>query len=138
MAQKGHSGPLWPLWPTVRRPWSMGPLGLFWPKSNDAKWAHLGPFWPQNPTNPGMAKKTLGPQNLPRITSGHNSAHGLWKPPEAIRSSPSKDSPQVEGKISSSSMHPALKAPGVMHTWYNIPSCTIFAQQSNGDIFRTK
>ncbi|MBW0536844.1 hypothetical protein O181_076559 [Austropuccinia psidii MF-1] len=35
-------------------------------------------------------------------------------------------------------MHPVLKDPGVVHIWYNIPLCTIFAQQSNGDLFRTK
>ncbi|MBW0557023.1 hypothetical protein O181_096738 [Austropuccinia psidii MF-1] len=35
-------------------------------------------------------------------------------------------------------MHFVPKDPGVMHIWYNIPLCTIFAQQSNGDIFRTK
>ncbi|MBW0492015.1 hypothetical protein O181_031730 [Austropuccinia psidii MF-1] len=35
-------------------------------------------------------------------------------------------------------MHPALKDPGVVHIWYNIPLCTIFAQQSNGDASRTK
>ncbi|MBW0584449.1 hypothetical protein O181_124164 [Austropuccinia psidii MF-1] len=35
-------------------------------------------------------------------------------------------------------MHPTLKDPGVVHIWYNIPLCTICAQQSNGDVFRTK
>ncbi|MBW0547207.1 hypothetical protein O181_086922 [Austropuccinia psidii MF-1] len=35
-------------------------------------------------------------------------------------------------------MHPVLKYPGVVHIWYDIPLCTIFAQQSNGDILRTK
>ncbi|MBW0582312.1 hypothetical protein O181_122027 [Austropuccinia psidii MF-1] len=54
---------------------SMIPLGPFWPKSNEAKkgqggsssspkvrwvqnhtWDHLSQFWPQNPTNPEMAK----------------------------------------------------------------------------------
>ncbi|MBW0494651.1 hypothetical protein O181_034366 [Austropuccinia psidii MF-1] len=35
-------------------------------------------------------------------------------------------------------MHPILKVAGVVHIWYDIPSCTIFAQQFNGDIFRTK
>ncbi|MBW0576973.1 hypothetical protein O181_116688, partial [Austropuccinia psidii MF-1] len=35
-------------------------------------------------------------------------------------------------------MHPILKDPGVAHMWYNIPLRTIFSQQSNGDIFRTK
>ncbi|MBW0510136.1 hypothetical protein O181_049851 [Austropuccinia psidii MF-1] len=35
-------------------------------------------------------------------------------------------------------MHPILKEPGVVHTWYNIPLFTIFSQQSNCDVFRTK
>ncbi|MBW0534848.1 hypothetical protein O181_074563 [Austropuccinia psidii MF-1] len=35
-------------------------------------------------------------------------------------------------------MHPILKDAGVAHIWYYIPLCTIFSQQSNGDIFRTQ
>ncbi|MBW0478646.1 hypothetical protein O181_018361 [Austropuccinia psidii MF-1] len=35
-------------------------------------------------------------------------------------------------------MHPILKDAGVVHIWYYIPLCTIFTQQSNGDIFRTQ
>ncbi|MBW0460571.1 hypothetical protein O181_000286 [Austropuccinia psidii MF-1] len=35
-------------------------------------------------------------------------------------------------------MHPVLKVAGVVHIWYYIPLCTIFAQQFNGDIFRTE
>ncbi|MBW0535234.1 hypothetical protein O181_074949 [Austropuccinia psidii MF-1] len=35
-------------------------------------------------------------------------------------------------------MHPVLKDAGVVHIWYYIPLCTIFAQQSNGDAFRTR
>ncbi|MBW0580729.1 hypothetical protein O181_120444 [Austropuccinia psidii MF-1] len=35
-------------------------------------------------------------------------------------------------------MHPVLKVPQVVHIWYNIPLCTIFAQQFNGETFRTK
>ncbi|MBW0530660.1 hypothetical protein O181_070375 [Austropuccinia psidii MF-1] len=35
-------------------------------------------------------------------------------------------------------MHPVLKVAGVAHIWYYIPLCTIFAQQLNGDVFRTK
>ncbi|MBW0581915.1 hypothetical protein O181_121630 [Austropuccinia psidii MF-1] len=35
-------------------------------------------------------------------------------------------------------MHPILKVAGVVHIWYFIPLCTIFAQKFNGDIFRTK
>ncbi|MBW0507733.1 hypothetical protein O181_047448 [Austropuccinia psidii MF-1] len=35
-------------------------------------------------------------------------------------------------------MHPVLKDAGLVHIWYYIPLCTIFAQQSNGDFFRTQ
>ncbi|MBW0545962.1 hypothetical protein O181_085677 [Austropuccinia psidii MF-1] len=35
-------------------------------------------------------------------------------------------------------MDPVLKVAGVVHTWYYIPLCTIFAQKFNGDVFRTK
>ncbi|MBW0516508.1 hypothetical protein O181_056223 [Austropuccinia psidii MF-1] len=35
-------------------------------------------------------------------------------------------------------MHPILKVAGVVHIWYYIPLCTIFAQKFNGDIFRTQ
>ncbi|MBW0469080.1 hypothetical protein O181_008795 [Austropuccinia psidii MF-1] len=34
-------------------------------------------------------------------------------------------------------MHPILKVAGVMHIWYYIPLCTIFAQKFNGDVFGT-
>ncbi|MBW0482410.1 hypothetical protein O181_022125 [Austropuccinia psidii MF-1] len=35
-------------------------------------------------------------------------------------------------------MHPVLKVAGVVHIWYYISLCTIFAQQFNGDAFRTQ
>ncbi|MBW0582137.1 hypothetical protein O181_121852 [Austropuccinia psidii MF-1] len=35
-------------------------------------------------------------------------------------------------------MHHILKDPEVVHIWYNIPLSTMFAQKSDGDIFRTK
>ncbi|MBW0471887.1 hypothetical protein O181_011602 [Austropuccinia psidii MF-1] len=35
-------------------------------------------------------------------------------------------------------MHPVLKVAGVVHIWYYIPLCTIFAQQFNGDAFSTQ
>ncbi|MBW0470958.1 hypothetical protein O181_010673 [Austropuccinia psidii MF-1] len=47
------------------------------------------------------------------------------------------DSPQLKGKTVHYSMHPALQDPGVLHIWYYIPLCTIFAQKSNGEILRT-
>ncbi|MBW0559056.1 hypothetical protein O181_098771 [Austropuccinia psidii MF-1] len=50
-----------------------------------------------------MAKKNL------RTQIGHKSVHGLWKPSEATRSTPRKDSPPVQGKTSLLSMHSVLK-----------------------------
>ncbi|MBW0502425.1 hypothetical protein O181_042140 [Austropuccinia psidii MF-1] len=35
-------------------------------------------------------------------------------------------------------MYPSLQDPGVVHILYYIPLCTIFAQQSHGDVFRTQ
>ncbi|MBW0495275.1 hypothetical protein O181_034990 [Austropuccinia psidii MF-1] len=35
-------------------------------------------------------------------------------------------------------MLPVLKVAGVVHIWYYIPLCTIFAQQFNGEPFRTQ
>ncbi|MBW0512607.1 hypothetical protein O181_052322 [Austropuccinia psidii MF-1] len=35
-------------------------------------------------------------------------------------------------------MHTVLKVAGVVHIWYYIPLCSIFAQKFNGDVFRTK
>ncbi|MBW0512282.1 hypothetical protein O181_051997 [Austropuccinia psidii MF-1] len=49
------------------------------------------------------------PKNHLRTQIGHKSVHGLWKPSEATRSAPIKDSPPVQGKTSLSSMHSVLK-----------------------------
>ncbi|MBW0532434.1 hypothetical protein O181_072149 [Austropuccinia psidii MF-1] len=138
MAVLGHLAPLQPLWP-------VGPLGPFWPNYNEAKrrqrgsssvpnsrWAYLSQFLPQNPTSSKWPK----PSQDPKI--GHNSVHGLWQPPAATSSAPRKYSPQVQGNTFTSSMLSIPKDQGVVHIWYNIPLCTIFAQQSNGEIFRTK
>ncbi|MBW0507972.1 hypothetical protein O181_047687 [Austropuccinia psidii MF-1] len=35
-------------------------------------------------------------------------------------------------------MHPVLKVAGVVHIWYYIPLCTLFAWQFNGEVFRTQ
>ncbi|MBW0568004.1 hypothetical protein O181_107719 [Austropuccinia psidii MF-1] len=35
-------------------------------------------------------------------------------------------------------MHPILNVAGVVHIWYYIPLCTIFAQKFNGESFRTQ
>ncbi|MBW0592379.1 hypothetical protein O181_132094 [Austropuccinia psidii MF-1] len=64
----------------------------------------------------------------------HISSHCLWKPPDQLN----QPFPQLNGNSSHSSMHPVLKVAGAVHIWYYIPLCTIFAQQFNGDVFRTK
>ncbi|MBW0549282.1 hypothetical protein O181_088997 [Austropuccinia psidii MF-1] len=50
----------------------------------------------------------------------------------------SQNSPQLMGNSFHSSMHPVLKVAEVVHIWYNIPLCTIFAQQFNVNSFRNK
>ncbi|MBW0515492.1 hypothetical protein O181_055207 [Austropuccinia psidii MF-1] len=62
------------------------------------------------------------------ISSGNHQ-----RPPNQLR----KHSPQVKGNSFHSSMHPLPKVAGVVHVWYYLPLCTIFAQKFNGDVFRT-
>ncbi|MBW0579913.1 hypothetical protein O181_119628 [Austropuccinia psidii MF-1] len=66
----------------------------------------------------------------------HISSHGLWQPPEANRPAQQAFSP-TQGKFFHSSMHSVLKVARVVHIWYYMPLCTIFAQQFNGDFFRS-
>ncbi|MBW0506630.1 hypothetical protein O181_046345 [Austropuccinia psidii MF-1] len=49
-------------------------------------------------------------KNHPRTQIGHKSVHGLRQPSETTRSSPSKDSPPVQGKTSLASMRSVLKS----------------------------
>ncbi|MBW0491822.1 hypothetical protein O181_031537 [Austropuccinia psidii MF-1] len=56
-----------------------------------------------------MAKTHLRTQIDQEPQVGHKSVHGLWKPSEATRSAPSRDSPPVQGKTSLPSMHSILK-----------------------------
>ncbi|MBW0585593.1 hypothetical protein O181_125308 [Austropuccinia psidii MF-1] len=55
------------------------------------------------------------------------------RPPDQL----SQPSPQLMGNSFHSFIPSVLKVAGVVHIWYYIPLCTIFAQQSNGDIFRS-
>ncbi|MBW0573772.1 hypothetical protein O181_113487 [Austropuccinia psidii MF-1] len=123
----------------------MGPLGPLWPNSNEAKRGQGGissspkqevgppePVFPPKPDQLKMDTSISGSQNY------HSSVHGSWKSPEAASPAPSKNYPQVQGKTFPSSMNSVPKDPGLVHIWYNIPLCTIFAQKSNGDTFRTK
>ncbi|MBW0554058.1 hypothetical protein O181_093773 [Austropuccinia psidii MF-1] len=89
--------PLQPLQPVVHG--TVRPL-LAQGGSSEApnhKWAHPSQLLTQNP------------KNHLRTQIGHKSVHGLWKPLEATRSAPSKNSPPVQGKTSLCSMHFGLK-----------------------------
>ncbi|MBW0528250.1 hypothetical protein O181_067965 [Austropuccinia psidii MF-1] len=66
---------------------------------------------------------------IPAMASGNHQG-----PPDQLR----KHSPQLKGKSFHSPMHPILKVAGVVHIWYYIPLCKMFAQKSNGNFFRTK
>ncbi|MBW0470480.1 hypothetical protein O181_010195 [Austropuccinia psidii MF-1] len=54
-------------------------------------------------------------------------------PPDQL----SQPSPRLMGNSSHSFIPSVLKVAGVVHIWYYIPLCTIFAQQSNDDVLRT-
>ncbi|MBW0497406.1 hypothetical protein O181_037121 [Austropuccinia psidii MF-1] len=95
----------------------MGPLGPFWPNSNEAKRVQggsplapkpqVGP--PEPVFDPKWPKSTLGPKLAKNHKLHIKSVHGLWQPSEATRSAPSKDYPPVQGKTSLSSMHSILE-----------------------------
>ncbi|MBW0572694.1 hypothetical protein O181_112409 [Austropuccinia psidii MF-1] len=56
------------------------------------------------------------------------------RPPDQL----SKPSPQLMGNSFHSFLPSVLEVAGLVHIWYYIPLCTIFAQKFNGDVFRTK
>ncbi|MBW0590680.1 hypothetical protein O181_130395 [Austropuccinia psidii MF-1] len=56
------------------------------------------------------------------------------RPPDQL----SQPSPQPMGNSFHSFLPSILEVAGLVHIWYYIPLCTIFAQQFNGDVFRTK
>ncbi|MBW0464446.1 hypothetical protein O181_004161 [Austropuccinia psidii MF-1] len=122
----------------------MGPLAPFWPKSKEsrrgqggsppapeARWVHLSQFWPQSQQSQKWPK---GPQE-PNFGNFQPLASGKHKRPPAQFW---KVFPSIQGKTSPSPMYSVPNDPGMVHIWYNIPLCTNFAQQSNGDVLRTK
>ncbi|MBW0542376.1 hypothetical protein O181_082091 [Austropuccinia psidii MF-1] len=122
---------------------AVGPLGPFWPKFNGAKggqppahkagwvpnhkWAHLSRFWPPISSVPKMAKRPSGPKLA------------IFNPwPLATTSSIPASFPLHSGGTISFTNVLCTKDSGMVHIWYNIPLCTNFSHQSNGDVFRTK
>ncbi|MBW0572858.1 hypothetical protein O181_112573 [Austropuccinia psidii MF-1] len=68
----------------------------------------------------------------------HFSSHSPWYPPETTRSSQLNPSPHLKGNSSIPPCTPYSRFAGVVHIWYYIPLCTIFAQKFNGDVLRTQ
>ncbi|MBW0559792.1 hypothetical protein O181_099507 [Austropuccinia psidii MF-1] len=162
MAFLGHLGPLPILRPVDRNSRSIrsiGQLGPFCPNPMRPKGARGGshlypkpqvdptePILATNPLDPNLAKNPLdtkmaiepvGPKfgHRPSGTTFQRLASGNPQRPPGQLSQPF---PQLKGNSFHSSMHPILKVAGVVHVWYYIPLCTIFAQQFNDDAVRAK
>ncbi|MBW0552652.1 hypothetical protein O181_092367 [Austropuccinia psidii MF-1] len=128
----------------IHGPWSTlrSPQGQVGPKP------HLDlpePKLVTNPLDPKLAKDPLD-TNLAINPIGPIFGHGQpWtnisdtasgnhqRQPDQL----SQPSPQLMGNSFHSFIPSVLKVAGMVHIWYYIPLCTIFAQQSNGDVFRT-
>ncbi|MBW0564275.1 hypothetical protein O181_103990 [Austropuccinia psidii MF-1] len=84
-----------------------------------------------------MAKKTaLGPELAKnhKLTINRSMATGKHQRPKI---SSKQGFPSSSGQdFHFNALH--TQGPGVVHIWYNIPLCTIFAQKSNGETFRTQ
>ncbi|MBW0577071.1 hypothetical protein O181_116786 [Austropuccinia psidii MF-1] len=157
MAFLGHLGPLRLLRPVGRDSRSVGHLGPFWPNPMSPKGAkqasHLGPKPQLGPPEPFLATTSLDPKMTKTLMDtflainpvGPIFGHGPpWtnssamasgnhqRPPDQL----SPSFPSTPGDFFLSFIPLVLKVAGMVHIWYYIPLCTIFAQQSNGDVFR--
>ncbi|MBW0524334.1 hypothetical protein O181_064049 [Austropuccinia psidii MF-1] len=114
--------PKWPFWAIQA---TYGLYGL--PTTNPI--GKVGPKPQVGPSKPILTLKNG--QIDPRTQIGHS------QPPVATRSS-SASFPLDSGERLSFTNVLHIKDLGMVNIWYNIPLCTNFAQQSNGDGFRTK
>ncbi|MBW0571897.1 hypothetical protein O181_111612 [Austropuccinia psidii MF-1] len=120
-----------------------GPGQPYSPQGQVGPKPQLGPPEPilaTNPLDPNLAKNPLHTK-MAIEPVGPILAHVPPRtiiPAMASGNQLSQPFPQLKGNSSLSAMHPVLKVARVVHIWYYIPLCTIFAQQSNGDAFGTK
>ncbi|MBW0555824.1 hypothetical protein O181_095539 [Austropuccinia psidii MF-1] len=117
--------------------------------------SHLGPKPQLGPPEPFLATTSLDPKVTKNLMDtilainpiGPNFGHGPpWtnssamasgshqRPPDQL----SPSFPSTPGDFFLPFIPSILKVAGMVHIWYYIPLCTIFAQQSNGDVFRTQ
>ncbi|MBW0550302.1 hypothetical protein O181_090017 [Austropuccinia psidii MF-1] len=108
----------------------------------------VGPKPQLDPPEPKLVTNLLDPKlakdlldtNLAINPVGPIFVHGLpWTlaTTRGHQTSSAGFSPQLMGNSFHSFMPSILEVAGMVHIWYYIPLCTIFAQKSNGDIFRT-
>ncbi|MBW0585023.1 hypothetical protein O181_124738 [Austropuccinia psidii MF-1] len=116
---------------------------------------HLGPKPQLGPPGSFLASIPLDPKMTKNLMDtilainpiGPNFGHGPpWtnssamvsgnrqRPPDQL----SLSFPSTSGDFFLSFIPSVLKVAGMVHIWYYIPLCTIFAQKSNGDVFRTQ
>ncbi|MBW0528464.1 hypothetical protein O181_068179 [Austropuccinia psidii MF-1] len=130
----------WPFWPI---------LHLTNPQANTLVLGLGGPFGLPGASGPSSHHQGLWPNPFDYGVYGLNGLFGPFRSPTAFtpmacgnhQRPPAQVQPgfpSIQGKTSTSSMYPVPKDPGMVHIWYNIPLFTIFAQPSNGDVFRTK
>ncbi|MBW0569028.1 hypothetical protein O181_108743 [Austropuccinia psidii MF-1] len=115
----------------------------------------VGPKPQLGPPEPFLATTSLDPKVTKNVMDtilainpiGPNFGHGPpWtnssamasgnhqRPPDQL----SPSFPSTPGDFFLSFIPSVLKVAGMVHIWYYIPLCTIFAQKSNGDVFRTQ
>ncbi|MBW0469812.1 hypothetical protein O181_009527 [Austropuccinia psidii MF-1] len=104
------------------------------------------PFLATTPLDPKMTKNLMD-TILAINPVGPNFGHGPpWTNSSAMasdnhqrpRDQLSPPFPSTPGDFIPSFIPSVLKAAGMVHVLYYIPLCTIFAQQSNGVVFRTQ
>ncbi|MBW0497342.1 hypothetical protein O181_037057 [Austropuccinia psidii MF-1] len=114
--------------------------------------SQVGPKPQLGPPEPFFATSSLDPKVTRNLMDtilainpvGPNFGHGPpWTNSSAMASGNHQRSPHqlsppfasTPGDFFLSSIPSVLKVAGMVHIWYYIPLCTIFAQQSNGDYF---
>ncbi|MBW0586313.1 hypothetical protein O181_126028 [Austropuccinia psidii MF-1] len=120
----------------------MRPKGATWVPNHN--WAHLSHFLviipldskvAKNPMDTILAINPVGPNfghGPPWFNSSAMASGNYQRPADQL----SPSFPSTPGDFLLSFIPSILKLTGMVHIWYYIPLCTIFAQQSNGDVFR--
>ncbi|MBW0536233.1 hypothetical protein O181_075948 [Austropuccinia psidii MF-1] len=115
----------------------VGPKSHFDPPEPKLVTNPLDPKLAKDPLDTNLARNAVGPNfrhrppwtNISAMASGNHQ-----RPPNQL----SQLAPQLMGNPFHSFTPSVLKVAGKVHIWYYIPFCTVFAQHSNGDAFRTQ